>query len=76
MKSLKSLKKATFVGLSSLVLVLGLFAAPAAFAKENGNSGDHDSDRNHRERRDDRRGDRDHRGDRNEDRNDRSETRE
>ncbi|MFA6047480.1 MAG: hypothetical protein WCV59_01405 [Parcubacteria group bacterium] len=64
MKSLTSVKKAAFVGVSSLVLALGVFAAPVAFAKENGNSGDHRGDR-HSENRDNRgdRGDR-HEGDR------------
>ena len=62
MKSLKLIKTSAFVGLSSLFLALGLFAAPAAtFAKENGDSGNHQRD--HKENRSDRR-DR-HQGDRN-----------
>jgi hypothetical protein len=69
MKSLKNLKKASFVALSALVLTLGLAAAPQAFAKENGDRGDrgHKEDRRDRGDRGDRhesnRGDRGDRGD-------------
>jgi len=44
MKSLKNYRKSAFVALSSLVLALGLMSAPAAFAKENGHSGDRGGD--------------------------------
>lgn len=65
MKSLNELKKAAFVGFSSVVLALGLFAAPAAMANGNGRGGEHRGDRGHREERGDRdrhREDRDWRG--------------
>lgn len=64
MKNLNSLKKTVFVGLSSLVLALGLFAAPAVtLANDRGDH--HRGDRHHRE-------DRRHRDDRHDrDRHDR-----
>jgi hypothetical protein len=71
MKSLQNLKKASFVTLSSLVLVLGLAAAPQAFAKESkgDNRGENRQSREERRNREDR-GDR-REGNR-EDRKDRS----